>query len=249
MVSRLNVALRRLLWNVAGLRLSRAAHEGEFAAMPGALGRLARGGFAPSVIVDVGANVGDWARLARVAFPSAPIVCVEPQSACQSRLSACCKAIGNATILAVAVSDTDGATGYLHGGGGEGNTGAALSAPGADIEVVPLRTLDALLQARLAPGAAVLLKLDVEGHERRVIAGATRLLAATEVVIAEFTAYWPADSDGTTLDALVAALGPHGLHVHDVAGLSRRRRDGRLRQGDVVFVRESSPLRRDVNWG
>jgi hypothetical protein len=36
--------------------------------------------------------------------------------------------------------------------------------------------------------------------------------------------------------------------LFDVASLTSRPRDGRLRMGDIVFVRRNTPLVRDVSW-
>jgi hypothetical protein len=39
-----------------------------------------------------------------------------------------------------------------------------------------------------------------------------------------------------------------GFALYDVLALASRPRDGRLRSGDVMFVRGNSPLLADVSW-
>jgi FkbM family methyltransferase len=55
---------------------------------------LKRRGFAPEVIVDGGANIGNFARMARRIFADATIHLIEPQPACQEALTRLAKAEG-----------------------------------------------------------------------------------------------------------------------------------------------------------
>jgi FkbM family methyltransferase len=240
--------LQRLLLGRLGLRLSRARHEGEFTAMPDTLQRLAAAGYAPRVVLDVGANVGEWAALARQMFPAADLWCFEPQAACHPRLSARCAQLGRATVVPVALSDTDLDIGRMLGGGRDGSTGAWLGTPNDEGEPVRVQRLDTVVGDRCSADDRVMLKLDVEGHEALVLQGATHTLQAVEVVIAEWSAYRPGDEPTTSLETLCRMLIPQGFALYDMASLSRRARDGRLRQGDAVFVRTTSPVLADRHW-
>src|SRR5690606_3176478 len=51
-------------------------------------------GFFPKGIIDVGANAGDWSRLALSIFPEAPLIMIEPQKEMES----CLRRFSNARV-------------------------------------------------------------------------------------------------------------------------------------------------------
>jgi hypothetical protein len=57
-----------------------------FDGMQDALLLLRRSGYSPGVIIDAGANVGNWTRMAHSVFHDATIHLVEPQPACRGAL-------------------------------------------------------------------------------------------------------------------------------------------------------------------
>jgi FkbM family methyltransferase len=226
-----------------GYRVSRLPAN-RFDAMEATLAALARRGYRPRVIVDGGANLGQWAARARRCFPVAALHLVEPQPACASALRALEDAC---TFLhSVALSEPGVARVRLVGGG----TGAWVARPGeaspdgAEQEC-PATTLDALLGDRVTAADRVLLKLDLESHELEALRGAERLLGAVEVIVTEVQ-FYPLDDNGRAcfLD-LALHLRARGFELHDLAALAARARDGRLRSGDAVFVRDGSPLAAD----
>src|SRR5665213_3822833 len=75
-----------------------------FDAMPAVLRRLAREGFEPTAIIDVGANVGQWATAVSAVYPKVPLHLVEPQRACRPALDAFALARGSADVHGVIVT-------------------------------------------------------------------------------------------------------------------------------------------------
>jgi hypothetical protein len=134
---------------------------------------------------------------------------------------------------------------------GGGSTGAhVVRDPGvrAGLTSVPATTLDELLGLRIGANERVLLKLDVEGHELDVLAGSQRLLSRVDTIVSEVQ-FYDIDRAGNPVFAeYVAALDRLGFLLYDIAGLSERRRDGRLTVGDAVFVRRGSALAADNSW-
>jgi hypothetical protein len=94
----------------------------------------------------------------------------------------------------------------------------------------------------------VLLKLDLEGHEADALAGATTLLSRVEVLVTETQVYEIERNGNPTFADLMRVLGERGFVFYDVAALTSRGRDGRLRTGDVIFVRHGSALTSDNRW-
>jgi FkbM family methyltransferase len=144
----------------------------------------------PDLIVDVGANLGDWsATMLSVAEP-ARLIAIEPQAdlGLQERL----RAWPTASVEQVAVGAVDGEVDFNLT---EHPAAASVLKPvegideryGGGMQVatttnVPLRRLDSLVD-----GPVDLLKLDVQGYENAVLDGATAVLETTALLLIEIT--------------------------------------------------------------
>jgi FkbM family methyltransferase len=226
-----------------GLNLTRLPGN-RFDAMPASLARLARVGFAPTRIIDAGANRGQWAQIATCVFPRALLHLIEPQEACRAELDALAVSRGFAEVHAVAVT-RPGADRLVMTGATAGSTGAHVlrgSVDRSDGFAVPATTIDALLADELRETDRVLLKLDVEGHELDVLAGAADVLPRVEVIVTEVQFFACDGSDDPMFMEVASAITDLGYVLYDFAALGSSGRDGRLRMGDVVFVRCGSAL-------
>ena len=106
----------------------------------------------------------------------------------------------------------------------------------------------ALLDGRISCEDRALLKLDLETHELPALTGAESLLEKVETVLTEVSFYDANDSGAPCFAEIVAFLRKRRFLLYEVASLSGRARDGRLRMGDAVFVRDDSALSRDTSW-
>jgi len=113
-------------------------------------------------------------------------------------------------------------------------------------ETCEATTLDDLF--REGAPEPILLKLDLEGHEMTALQGGEELLRRTEVVLTELSLFDVNDSRRPTFSEMLIFLRSRGFELYDLASLSARPRDGRLRQADAVFVRRESPLSGDRSW-
>ena len=80
-------SLAKRLTGLAGLRLRREGPENRFDAMADTLRLMSTLGYAPRIVIDGGANLGQWSTLASAIFPDARFHLIEPQPGCQARLS------------------------------------------------------------------------------------------------------------------------------------------------------------------
>ena len=209
-------------------------------------------GYNPRVAIDGGANMGTWTQMARSVFPDAEFHLVEPQPACLPTLRELGTRMRGVTVHPVAltrpgVDRVRVIGGGMHGGG----TGAWVAQLGETAEgetQCPATTLDELFADSVSLPDRTLLKLDLEGHEREALEGATRLLDAVEVILTEVQFYDINDGGRWVFPDVINFLRERGFELYDIACLSQRPRDMRLRMGDVVFVRLGSPLLADRGW-
>jgi FkbM family methyltransferase len=138
--------------------------------------------------VDVGANIGVTLWNGMVGSESASTYCAfEPSEQCQQGLLLSTQSIRNSgKIFKVAIGNQSERR-IMHGlnnpeqsGGGSLMQHDGLS--GEDISV-QVRTLDELIAENLIPGSVFLLKVDTEGYEAQVLAGAKILVSRKEICI------------------------------------------------------------------
>lgn len=165
-------------------------------------------------VVDVGANVGYFTALAaqRVG-PAGRVVAIEPSPYAFGRLRRMLPA--NCTAENIGLSDAPGELAlYLDASAGNHTPTMSLEAPeGAAHEYarVPVETLDDVA-ARLGIERIDLMKIDVEGHEPRILAGARRLCEAGKVraVLCEFNEFW-LRKVGSSSEELAATFRRYGF--------------------------------------
>ncbi|MER3421385.1 MAG: hypothetical protein C4290_13060 [Chloroflexota bacterium] len=147
--------------------------------------------FTPRAFWDVGANFGYYTWLLKARYPDLRVVMVEPEPANQRLITATLARtpLAGVTLRRYAASDAggtapfardpiSGATGTLQQSD-EHFARRHWQAPRSFIPV-PTRPLD---EERSTHGPVGLLKIDVEGHEERVLHGARQILARDRPVI------------------------------------------------------------------
>jgi FkbM family methyltransferase len=220
-----------------------------FDAMDAALEMLVARGYEPRMVIDGGANRGQWFGLASPIFAGAAFHLIEAQDFCWPYLERAAAARGRTTLHRTAITSPGVTTVRMHRGGDPGNTGAFVIADSEghsrDLEA-PATTLDALLSAVVTRDDRALLKLDIEGHELEALKGATALLDLVEVLVCEVRFFDVNRSGRPEFGDVLAFLEARGFVLYDVDMLSSRPRDLRLRIGDVIFARRGSPLTEDV---
>ena len=148
-------------------------------AHPAALAYLAPG----AVAIDVGANLGEWTiPFARAVGTAGHVLAAEPAPRAAAALEATlgANALHQAQVIRCAVGDHDGFAEFAMPvvSSARIDTGTAqigAAGPGCEALSVALRSLDSLA-AECSLDRVDLIKIDVEGHERRVLEGAEATL-------------------------------------------------------------------------
>jgi FkbM family methyltransferase len=200
------------------------------------------------LLIDVGANTGQFARECRAVGYKGSILSFEPS------------ATAHATLLQSAASDALWVVAErmaLGAANGEAEINIASNSQSSSIlpmldshltadpksaylqkEKVPLRCLDDVVPAT-ASSRSIFLKLDVQGYESQVLAGATQLLAHTVAVRLEMSLL-PLYQGETLMPQLQAVMSAKGFDLWDLEPTFRDPATGRLLQIDGIFTRSST---------
>lgn len=131
----------------------------------------------PALVLDVGANVGDWSAVARRAWPDATIICFEPSSTAAKALRKRFEGASGVRVIESAVGSEVGEAVLF--GNGSGSPLASLRKRRLDHfnvelgreETVRVLSLDAFLAREAIENAVDVVKIDVEGFEMDVLEG------------------------------------------------------------------------------
>jgi FkbM family methyltransferase len=145
------------------------------------------------IIVDVGANIGNWASACLRVLQPESLICFEPSPTSASRLRSRFSECPNVDVRECAIGDTEGEVRLEVWSQSELNTIRSMGERGKTLhglphnevpQHVPVRksTLDAQLSR---VGRVRLLKVDVQGAESDVIDGARETLRRTDCVVIE----------------------------------------------------------------
>ncbi len=143
------------------------------------------------VILDVGANVGDYSRAILDIAPTARIYCFEPHPGNVKRLEAAVG--GRVTVVPMAVGSKRGTAELYDYVEGAGSSHASLHKDvfeklrqrAHQSLCVNMTTIDDFVEQH-SIAAITLLKVDVEGHELEVFRGASKAIRERKVDIVHF---------------------------------------------------------------
>ncbi len=203
-----------------------------------------------TLVVDVGANIGQYGAALRVSGYGGRIVSFEPLSAAHAELArfaspdkawiAAPRAAVGATpgTLAINVSASSDMSSALP------FTAEAARAFDGDCvvahETVPLTTVDAILAAHAGANDRVFLKSDTQGYDLEVLRGARASLGRIVGLQIE-SSLCPIYEGQPDWRAVTDFLAPHGFTVHFVVPGYFSKRYGRMMELDLIFFRDGSP--------
>jgi FkbM family methyltransferase len=195
------------------------------------------------LVLDVGANEGQWARELRAEGYEGMLISFEPFEAAHERLRAAAADDGAWETRRLALGDTTGEA-DLHVAANEGASSSLLamtaahvqSAPDAGVvgsERVPVSRLD---EVALPVGERLFLKLDVQGAERAVLDGAAETLRRVRAIESELSLVELYEGQALFAEQL-ARLGEAGFALWGLRPSFADPQTGRLLQADGLFVR------------
>jgi FkbM family methyltransferase len=202
--------------------------------------RQALGRFKFNTVIDIGANKGQFASFAAATWPGARIFCFEPLPAPRAKLGAVLGA--RATVFDCALGGENGSA-PMHVASREDSSSMlplgdrqkeVFSMEAKEIVQVPIKRLDDVMATQAVTGP-LLVKIDVQGFERDVLAGGADVLAKADAVYIELS-FVELYSGQALAGDIVDMLGKSGLAM---AGLFNQMydRNGDALQADFLFLK------------
>lgn len=216
--------------------------------IPISLERLKAQGFNPNFIFDVGAYRGDFARECLRIWPDTRIACFEPQRHKKDELEKLRRISKNKVTVHP----------YLLGASiqkemvlNEAETASSVLVEYENTilpkAVYPMKTIDSVVLSEFEGRSPDFIKIDVQGYELEVLKGANNTLQNVKALLIEVN-FLDIHVNVPLHASITSWLNDRGFVAFDVCGLTRRPLDHALWQVDIIFVRDSSPLRRDKRW-
>ena len=202
-------------------------------------------GFNPSVVIDVGAQVGTDALYQ--AFPFARHIMIEPVEEHKENLMKLASCLKNAEVVIAAAYSRSGET-YLSLSDNFNYSNIIDDDSGGDYtstRKIPCITIDDLCVDRQLNGP-YLIKIDVDDKELEVLKGMTETLKYSECVIVETIFFGEGPNYFFTV---VEFMKNHGFVIYDMVELVYRPLDLALWQVDTIFVKKNGQFRKFDTYG
>jgi len=209
-------------------------------------------GFTAAAFLDVGANRGDWSKMALEVFPDARSVMIEPQEEMEPFLRTLCESDSRCRFFRCGAGPQEGEMVLTLW---EDTYGSSFTVPKDEKllkegkqRVTPIRTLDNIFCELGGSFVPDVVKVDVQGFELEVLKGGESLFGRTEVFILETTLLvgnnpiWPSTRE------VIEFMGRKGYEIYDITSFLRKPSDGSLGQVDFAFVKSEGRFRQNLSW-
>jgi FkbM family methyltransferase len=198
--------------------------------------------FAPKNILDVGANHGNWTRTALKYFPDARYTLVEPQDHLRTHIQDLLDRGCKIQWINAGAGDKSGSLPFTLARRDDSCTFALTEKqareagfPQAAIAIKTLNEIAASTSA-LPPD---MVKIDAEGFDLRVLAGASDLLGKTDIFLVEAEVCGPYEN---SVAKVVNFMAEAGYRVLDITDINRSPKFGVLWLCELAFLRDTSSL-------
>lgn len=199
-----------------------------------------------NTIIDVGANVGQFAVASAKLFPNATIHSFEPDPTCFAKLKDRTRSLSNICVHQYAIGDNDSELDFFVNT--SALTGSLLQLDKGHLEAfpsvkplgsirVPVKRLDGIL----GPDSLrqpVLLKLDIQGYEPKAVVGAGQLLDHVDYVLLEVS-FKSMYKDELTFNEIIPFMDSLGFQFLRPLDMLNADDTGEIVQMDALFKRKT----------
>jgi len=198
-------------------------------------------------VIDVGAGVGTFELYET--FPRARHILIEPLEENRAYLDRIVGSLDNAEYIIAAATEREGTvTINVHGDFYGSSLYSESEGPSVDgiPRLVPAITLDKVCKERELQGP-YLIKVDVQGAELDVLAGADQVLKDTEYIVLE-VCLMGFFVGGPQVYDVITYMKDRGFVVYDILDYSYRPLDEAMSHVDMAFIKESGQFRKDHSY-
>jgi FkbM family methyltransferase len=206
---------------------------------------LVRQGLTARTVLDVGANTGQFAVAAAKLLPGARVYSFEPLPQCLAQLRRHTNKLPNVTIYPVALGDRE-ADDLLFHINSHSQSSSALHIAEAHraafpheretgSTIVKVSTLDRIFES-VGLASPVLLKLDVQGYEAKVLLGGVETLKRVDYVVLEASLRPMYEGEALFLD-LVRLMHGYGFRFLRPVGWLADPKTDEVLQMDILFAK------------
>ena len=198
---------------------------------------------APRVVIDIGANIGQFATLMRELSPGIELICIEPLDECQSRLKHALANLGGATTLHHCAVGMNAGMALINR---NEHTDSSSFLPLGEMhrqewpfashttgELVRVVRMDDLIDARNLPRPYIV-KMDVQGFELSVIESGPRTLTSSAAAIIECSSHQLYNGQAT-FDDINTAMKSLGFVFRGILDQCVSTKDLQIMQFDALF--------------
>jgi len=196
----------------------------------------------PKSIIDVGANVGQFAVASANIYPDSEVYSFEPLPECFSQLQDNSRPYKNITVCQMALGEEKGSVTFNVNKHSHSSSILPLSDnhkksfPDAEVSheiEVEVNTLDSALEA-IELVSPVLLKIDVQGYESQVLAGSQKIFDKIDYVILE-SSFKPMYEGELLFLEIINQMKEYGFVFNRPVGWLESIGTGEIVQMDMLF--------------
>ena len=199
-----------------------------------------------NTILDIGANVGQAAINFCTLFPKATVHSFEPIPDCFTQLTKVATAFPRLSIYNFALGDETGQIDFHQNAYSPASSILTMSdehtksypkTTDSTTISVPIRRLDDVAaELNLSDHSRILVKIDVQGYEKNVIAGGTTVIKQARIVVVETSIVSLYEGDSSFRD-LYQLLSTYGFDYHGSLEQLIDPKTGAVLQQDAIFVK------------
>lgn len=195
------------------------------------------------LILDVGANAGQYAQSLRELGYKGNIVSFEPLSSAYNKLKQWADSDGKAIAVNTAIGDSNGEIEFNIASNSTSSsvlemlpshTQAAPHSKIQDKEKVPITRLDSIIDNYCGTQQNILLKIDTQGYEMSVLAGAEMTIGKIQALQIEMS-FVPLYKGQALFQEVYAWLANKGFQMVDIDPMFINSETGEMLQADGFF--------------
>lgn len=203
--------------------------------------------YSPATVLDIGANTGQFASLARELIPGARIISFEPLRDCYEALLAQSLTLTPHEVFPYALGESDGVAIMEHNEFSPSSSLLSMELLHKEelphtaktvSEEIQLRRLDSLTEA-MSLVDPLFIKIDVQGYTAPVLRGGERTVRRANAIVAEISVQ-PLYHGEATFSEVYSILTSWGFEYRGNVDQWCSERDGRVLQCDCLFEKVES---------